>query len=171
MLGGLYLAYDLLGGQHRPQDLDPRVTYGLLFGVGYGLALGPYSGSRAATRAVLTLAWEYSRASQIRHNPGIWNDIAASGIRGLGFAIGMAYLFGPIFTVSAFPFLSSRIRTSCCPSASVSGRHSTTSRPRGPDSRKRQFWAAVNRIFRLRLSPATSAPRLLINASTPLRSA
>ena len=37
VFGGLYLAYDLLGGEHEPRG----VTYGALFGLGYGLALGP----------------------------------------------------------------------------------------------------------------------------------
>jgi hypothetical protein len=38
VLGGLYLAYDLLGGQHGPLRLLTRiVTYSIVFGVGYGL--------------------------------------------------------------------------------------------------------------------------------------
>jgi len=41
VLGGLYLAYDLLGGQHGPLRLLTRiVTYSIVFGVGYGLGLG-----------------------------------------------------------------------------------------------------------------------------------
>jgi len=42
VLGSLYLAYDLLGGQHGPLRLLTRaVTYALVFGIGYGL--GPRS--------------------------------------------------------------------------------------------------------------------------------
>jgi hypothetical protein len=42
VLGALYLAYDLLGGEHGPlRTLTRAVTYGLLFGCGFGLALGP----------------------------------------------------------------------------------------------------------------------------------
>ena len=42
-LGALYLAYDLLGGEHGPlRTLTRAVTYGILFGMGYGLALGPH---------------------------------------------------------------------------------------------------------------------------------
>jgi len=42
LLGALYLAYDLLGGEHGPlRTLTRAVTYGGLFGVGYGLGLGP----------------------------------------------------------------------------------------------------------------------------------
>ena len=45
VLGALYLAYDLLGGEHGPlRTLTRGVTYGVLFGTGYGLALGPVFG-------------------------------------------------------------------------------------------------------------------------------
>lgn len=41
LVGSLYLAYDLLGGQHGPLRLLTRaVTYSLVFGIGYGLGLG-----------------------------------------------------------------------------------------------------------------------------------
>jgi hypothetical protein len=40
VLGSLYLAYDLLGGQHGPLRLLTRaVTYSIVFGIGYGLGL------------------------------------------------------------------------------------------------------------------------------------
>jgi len=42
VLGALYLAYDLLGGEHGPlRALTGGVTYGLLFGAGYGIACAP----------------------------------------------------------------------------------------------------------------------------------
>ena len=45
VLGALYLAYDLLGGEHGPlRTLTRGVTYDALFGAGYGLALGPVFG-------------------------------------------------------------------------------------------------------------------------------
>src|SRR5580692_8097536 len=48
VIGSLYLAYDLLGGQHGPlRTLTRAVTYGLLFGTGYGIALGPVFGLAA----------------------------------------------------------------------------------------------------------------------------
>ena len=41
VLGSLYLAYDLLGGQAGPLRLLTRaVTYSVVFGIGYGLGLG-----------------------------------------------------------------------------------------------------------------------------------
>jgi hypothetical protein len=40
LLGSLYLAYDMLGGQHGPLRLLTRaVTYSIVFGVGYGVGL------------------------------------------------------------------------------------------------------------------------------------
>lgn len=98
VLGALYLAYDLLGGEHGPlRTLTRAVTYGLLFGVGYGLALGPVFGLASGTAHGITLAWEFSRVSRHRPKPGIWYDTAMSAIRGAGFALGAAYLYGGIF--------------------------------------------------------------------------
>lgn len=65
VLGGLYLAYDLLGGEHGPlRTLTRGVTYGLLFGAGYGVALGPVFGLTSGAAHGLTLAWEFSRAAR-----------------------------------------------------------------------------------------------------------
>src|SRR5256885_31912 len=95
VLGALYLAYDLLGGEHGPlRTLTRAVTYGTLFGTGYGLALGPVFGLASGIAHGISLAWEYSRAS--RHEPpaGFWVDVAMSAIRGCGFGLGAWYLFG-----------------------------------------------------------------------------
>ena len=65
VLGGLYLAYDLLGGEHGPlRTLTRAVTYGTLFGVGYGLALGPVFGVVSGPAHGITLGWEYVRAAK-----------------------------------------------------------------------------------------------------------
>jgi len=49
VLGSLYLAYDLLGGQHGPlRVLTRMVTYSVVFGLGYGAGLGWRSASPAA---------------------------------------------------------------------------------------------------------------------------
>jgi hypothetical protein len=101
MLGALYLAYDLLGGEHGPlRTLTRGVTYGVLFGVGYGLALGPVFGLASGVAHGITLAWEYSRASRHQPKPGFWYDTAMSAIRGGGFALGAAYLYGGTFGAS-----------------------------------------------------------------------
>ena len=98
VLGALYLAYDLLGGEHGPlRTLTRAVTYGTLFGTGYGLALGPVFGLASGLAHGLTLAWEYSRASRHAPRPGFWLDTAMSAIRGCGFGLGASYLFGVPF--------------------------------------------------------------------------
>jgi hypothetical protein len=97
-LGALYLAYDLLGGEHGPlRTLTRGVTYGVLFGGGYGIVLGPVFGLASGLAHGITLAWEYSRASRHGPKPGFWYDTAMSAIRGAGFAVGAAYLYGSAF--------------------------------------------------------------------------
>jgi hypothetical protein len=106
VLGALYLAYDLLGGEHGPlRTLTRAVTYGTLFGILYGLALGPLFGLATGAAHGITLAWEYSRASRKEPDPGFWTDSAMSAIRGAGFALGTAWLFGARFGI-AFGVLS-----------------------------------------------------------------
>jgi hypothetical protein len=98
VLGALYLAYDLLGGEHGPlRTLTRGVTYGVLFGSGFGLALGPIFGLASGVAHGITLAWEFSRASRGKPKPGFWYDSAMSAIRGAGFGLGAAYLYGGTF--------------------------------------------------------------------------
>src|SRR3977135_4726770 len=79
VLGSLYLAYDLLGGEHGPLRTVTRgVTYGALFGTGYGLALGPVFGLASGVAHGITLAWEYSRASRNEPSSGFWLDTGVS---------------------------------------------------------------------------------------------
>ena len=101
VLGAMYLAYDLLGGEHGPlRTLTRGVTYGALFGVGYGLALGPVFGLATGVTHGFTLAWEFSRAAKHRPKPGLGYDAAMSAIRGAGFALGAAHLYGGAFGVT-----------------------------------------------------------------------
>lgn len=101
VLGALYLAYDLLGGEHGPlRTLTRAVTYGALYGTGYGLALGPVFGLISGVAHGITLAWEFSRASRHAPQPGLWLDTVMSAIRGLGYALGSSYLFGGRFGVT-----------------------------------------------------------------------
>src|SRR5271167_3131944 len=65
VLGSLYLAYDLLGGQHGPlRFLTRAVTYSLVFGIGYGLGLGLFFGLAAGIATGVTLAIEFTRAAR-----------------------------------------------------------------------------------------------------------
>lgn len=101
VLGALYLAYDLLGGEHGPlRTLTRAVTYGLLFGTGYGIALGPVFGLASGVAHGITLAWEFSRASRRGPKPGFWLDASMSAIRGCGFAVGASYSFGAPFGIT-----------------------------------------------------------------------
>ena len=98
VLGALYLAYDLLGGEHGPLRILTRgVTYGALFGGGYGLGLGPVFGVTTGVAHGITLGWEFSLASRGGPKPELWHDTAMSAIRGGGFALGAAYLYGGTF--------------------------------------------------------------------------
>jgi len=98
VLGALYLAYDLLGGEHGPlRTLTRGVTYGALFGAGYALGLGPVFGITSGAAHGITLASEFSRASRGAPKPGFWYDTAMSAIRGAGFALGATHLFGGTF--------------------------------------------------------------------------
>ena len=143
MLGALYLAYDLLGGEHGPlRTITRGVTYGVLFGGGYGLALGPIFALASGVAHGVTLGWEYTRASRHKPNPGFWFDTAMSAIRGCGFALGAAYLYGPTFG-AAFGALSTvgqviAYRAGIRPTLNY--RPSTR-----PGLTKLQFLAAVNR--------------------------
>jgi hypothetical protein len=106
VLGALYLAYDLLGGEHGPlRTVTRAVTYGLLFGVGYGLAGGPVFGLASGVAHGITLGWEYSRAARQAPRAGLWLDAAMSAIRAVGFGTGAAYLLGARFGI-AFAILS-----------------------------------------------------------------
>jgi len=101
VLGALYLAYDLLGGEHGPlRTLTRAVTYGAFFGIGYSLFLGPIFGLASGAAHGITLAWEFSRASRGEPKPGFWLDTAMSAIRGCGFALGASYSFGAPFGIT-----------------------------------------------------------------------
>jgi len=95
VLGSLYLAYDLLGGQHGPLRLLTRaVTYSVVFGIGYGLGLGPFFGLASGIATGITLAIEFSRAARgLDHYSLLWEGLF-SAIRGLGFGAGLYRILG-----------------------------------------------------------------------------
>jgi len=105
VLGALYLAYDLLGGEHGPLRILTRgVTYGVMYGVGYGLGLGPAFGIAGGVSHGITLAWELSRAYREK-KAGLLQDAVASAVRAAGFGIGVAWLYG-VRCGAAFAVLS-----------------------------------------------------------------
>ena len=106
VLGSLYLAYDLLGGQHGPLRLLTRVvTYSIVFGVGYGLGLGLMFGISAGLATGLTLALELNRASQGLDHYLFPLEVLFSAIRGAAFTIGLWPAVGLRFAI-AFGVLS-----------------------------------------------------------------
>ena len=143
VLGAMYLAYDLLGGEHGPlRTLTRGVTYGALFGAGYGLAFGPLFGLACGAAHGITLAWEYSHASRGGSKPGFWHDTAMSTIRGVGFGVGTASLHGWTFGAT-FGGLSAlgqvlAYRAGIRPTLD----YEPAARPR---MTRKQFLAAVNR--------------------------
>jgi hypothetical protein len=95
VLGSLYLAYDLLGGQHGPLRLLTRaVTYAVVFGVGYGLGLGLFFGLASGIAAGITLSIEFSRAARgLDHYSLFWEGVFST-IRGLAFGAGLYRIVG-----------------------------------------------------------------------------
>jgi hypothetical protein len=95
VLGGLYLAYDLLGGQHGPLRLLTRmVTYSIVFGAGYGLGLGLFFAATAGVATGLTIALELHRTAGCGdHYPWPWEALFST-VRGLAFGAGLYPVVG-----------------------------------------------------------------------------
>ena len=106
VLGSLYLAYDLLGGQHGPLRLLTRmVTYSVVFGVGYGLGLRLVFGVASGAATGITVAIELARMARRQDHYSLFWESVFSAIRGLTFGICMSWLAGVRFGV-AFGILS-----------------------------------------------------------------
>ena len=86
VIGSLYLAYDLLGGQHGPLRLLTRaMTYSIVFGVGYVLGLGWFFGLASGVTSGVTIAIELNRAARgLDHYSLEWEGWF-SAIRGIAF--------------------------------------------------------------------------------------
>jgi len=101
VLGSLYLAYDLLGGQHGPLRLLTRaVTYSVVFGVGYGIGLGLFFGLVSGIATGITVSIELSRAARgLDHYSLPWEALF-SAIRGLAFGAGLYRILGFRFAIA-----------------------------------------------------------------------
>jgi hypothetical protein len=105
VLGSLYLAYDLLGGQHGPLRLLTRaVTYSIVFGIGYGLGLGLLFGLAAGITTGITIAIEFNRAARGLDHYALFWEAVFSAVRGVGFGAGLYKTLGLGFA-SAFAVL------------------------------------------------------------------
>jgi len=101
VLGSLYLAYDLLGGQHGPLRLLTRaVTYSVVFGVGYGIGLGLFFGLASGLATGITISIELSRAARgLDHYSLPWEGFF-SAIRGLAFGAGLYRILGLEYAIA-----------------------------------------------------------------------
>jgi hypothetical protein len=101
VVGSLYLAYDLLGGQHGPLRLLTRaVTYAIVFGIGYGLGLGLRFGLAAGVATGITLSIEFNRAARGLHHYSLPWEGVFSAIRGVGFGAGLYRILGLRFAIA-----------------------------------------------------------------------
>jgi hypothetical protein len=145
VLGSLYLAYDLLGGQHGPLRLLTRaVTYSIVFGIGYGLGLGLLFGLVSGIATGITLSIELNRAARgLDHYSLPWEGLF-SAIRGFGFGAGLyrmvgfgfAFAFGILITAGQVVAYSRGMRPAID--------YVATRRPR---LTRRQFWGTVVRTI------------------------
>jgi hypothetical protein len=145
VLGSLYLAYDLLGGQHGPlRVLTRAVTYSVVFGIGYGLGLGLFFGLAAGITTGITLAIELNQAARGRQHYSLPWEGLFSAIRGFGFGVGLYPITGFRFA-SAFAILITAGQVLA---------YSRGMRPaidyeaaRRPRITRRQFWGTVIRTI------------------------
>jgi hypothetical protein len=100
VLGSLYLAYDLLGGQHGPLRLLTRaVTYSIVFGIGYGLGLGLFFGLTAGLASGITLSLEFNRTARGLPHYSLFGEALCSATRGFGAGLGLYPAVGLGFSV------------------------------------------------------------------------
>jgi hypothetical protein len=145
VLGGFYLAYDLLGGAYGPLRLLSRmVTYSIVFGIGYGIGLGFFFGVASGAATGITVAIELHRTARNRdHYPLLW-EAAFSAIRGFAFSAGLYRTLGLPFAV-AFGALITAGQVSAYMRGMRPGLDYAASRK--PRFTRRQMWGAVLRTI------------------------
>ncbi|HEV8145545.1 MAG TPA: hypothetical protein VGP79_04160 [Bryobacteraceae bacterium] len=101
VLGGLYLAYDLLGGQHGPLRLLTRmVTYSLVFAIGYGLGMGVFFGIACGVTTGITLAIELQRVASRHDHYALGWEALFSAIRGIGVGVAISPIAGAPYALA-----------------------------------------------------------------------
>jgi hypothetical protein len=84
-LGGLYLAYDLLGGKHGPlRTITKSATYGVMFGSAYGLLLGRWFGLTGLVVSGPALSLEIGRR-EVRDSHPLIEAVAFGLLRAASF--------------------------------------------------------------------------------------
>ncbi len=110
--GGLYLAYDLLGGKNGPLRVLTRVvTYGVFYFFSYTILLGLKFGLIAGIGLGTALGIEFSRIARTGNGGGFKFQFFLAFIRGMSLGLGvwltvdrhlgplLAYLVGWLFPV------------------------------------------------------------------------
>ena len=143
VLGSLYLAYDLLGGQHGPlRVLTRAVTYAVVFGIGYGLGLGLFFGLASGLASGITLSIEFSRASHGLHHYSLpWEGLFAA-IRGLAFGAGLYPMVGFGFAIAFAILVTAGQIFAYSRGTRPAAEYAASRRPR---LTRRQFWGTVLR--------------------------
>src|SRR5713101_7453553 len=143
VLGGLYLAYDLLGGQHGPLRLLTRaVTYSIVFGAGYGIGLGLFFGVASGVATGITVAIELNRMARSHdHYPLRWEAVF-SAIRGLAFGAGVYRMAGLQFAITFAVLITAGQIIAYSRGMRPSMDYSASRRPR---LSRRQFWGVIVR--------------------------
>jgi hypothetical protein len=142
-MGSLYLAYDLLGGQHGPLRLLTRaVTYSIVFGIGYGIGLGLFFGLAAGIATGITISIELNRAARgLDHYSLPWEGLF-SALRGLAFGAGLYRILGLEYAIAFGILITSGQVIAYSRGMRPSTDYAASRRPR---LTRRQFWGTVVR--------------------------
>jgi hypothetical protein len=144
VLGGLYLAYDLLGGQHGPLRLLTRiVTYSIVFGIGYGLGLGLFFGVVSGAATGVTIAIELHRMGSRNDHYSLPWEALFSAIRGAGFGAGLYRMLGFRYAVTFAAFITVGQVIAYAGNVRPSMDYLAARRPR---LSRRQLWRTVVRV-------------------------
>jgi hypothetical protein len=145
VLGSLYLAYDLLGGQHGPLRLLTRaVTYSIVYGLGYGFGLGPMFGLAAGLAIGVTSAIELNRVARGLNPYSLPWQALFSAVRGIGFGAGLYGIVGAKFAVVFAALITVGQIFGYSRGISPSMDYAARRRPR---LSRRQFWGTVVRTI------------------------
>jgi hypothetical protein len=143
VLGSLYLAYDVLGGQHGPLRLLTRaVTYSIVFGLGYGLGLGFLFGLASGATTGVTIAIELHRESRNQPHYSLPWETLFSAIRGIGFGIGLYPLVGLNFAATFAVLMTIGQVAAYTRDIRPAMDYAAVRRPR---LSRRQFWSTIVR--------------------------
>jgi hypothetical protein len=145
VLGSLYLAYDLLGGQHGPLRLLTRaVTYSVVFGVGYGIGIGLFFGVVSGIATGITIAVELNRAARgLDHYSLAWEGMF-SAIRAFGFSAGLYRIVGLEFAIAFSLLITAGQIVAYSRGMRPATDYAASRRPR---LTRRQFWGTVVRTI------------------------